>query len=421
MKEKIIKEIEPLISEYYFKKKIMDEKEKVYVSVGYPDFNEKETIAVLNAMLELNISQGQFVKKFESMFSNYIGVKFATAVNSGTSANFIAIAAFIQNNDLKPGDEVIVPAATFPTVVSPILQHGLLPVFVDVKLESYNIDPKEIQKAVSKKTKLLMPVHSLGNPCEMKEITEIAEKHGLKILEDCCEAHGAKIGSKFVGSFGDLATISFFVAHNITTGEGGMVFSNSEKYDEILRSLREFGRIKQSTKRFDYNDSHLGVYDKRYVFTRLGYNLRMTDIAASIGIEQLKKIEEITEKRLQNVIFYTKNLEEFSDYLVLPKISPGTRHTFYSYPITVKENSSFTRNQIAVFLEENGIETRPFFAGCLPDQPGFLNQPKRVVGDLKISKNIKNNTFFVGCHQKLEKRETGYVVEKISEFIEKNK
>ncbi len=420
MKQAILEKMEYLVKEYLSLKAKEEQTQELSVGVGFPDFTEKETMAALKSILELNISQGKMVKEFEGMFSKFVGTKYGAAVNSGTSANLLALTALLESGDLKKGDEVIIPASTFQTVASPILQVGLVPVFVDVQQSSYNIDPKEARKAISPKTKLLMPVHSLGNPCEMKEILEIAKEKNLKVLEDCCEAHASKIGSKVVGSFGDLASISFFVAHNMTTGEGGMIFYSDDKFDEIIRSLREFGRINQSIGRFDYSDKFLGHYDKRYVFTRLGYNFRMTDIAASIGIEQLKKINDITEKRVNNVLFYNKKLKEFEDYLLLPEIRPNTTHTFYTYPLTVKENASFSRQEIVDFLEENKIETRPFFSGCIPDQPAMQGKPQRIVGDLQVSRYIKYNTFFIGCHQKLGKKETSFVVEKMAEFMQKN-
>ena len=419
MKEKALKQILPIVKNYFSEKAKEEEKEKITVKVGYPAYDEKEIMAALDALLGLNISQGKFVKEFEGQFAKYVGTKHAIAVNSGSSANLLAIAALVEKGDLKVGDEVIVPAATFPTVASPILQLGLVPVFVDVEQGSYNIDPAEIRKGISAKTKMIMPVHSLGNPCEMNEIMEIAEEKNQKVLEDCCEAHGAKIGNKVVGSFGDLSSVSLFVAHNITTGEGGLVFTSNDEYEEEVRSLREFGRITQSAERFSYKDEKLGNYDTRYVFLNLGYNLRMTDIAASIGIQQLKKLEDVNETRIANTNFYTEKLGEFSDYLQLPEIKKGNRHTFYAYPITVKEKAPFTRNEIAMFLENNNIETRPFFAGCMPDQPAFRDKPHRAVGNLAVSRRIRDRSMFIGCHQKISGKETQYVVEKIAEFIGK--
>ena len=416
--KKTLEKILPTIKVHFDEIKKSESSKKMFVSVGYPDYDEKEIMAALEALIGLHISQGKYVKEFEALFSQYMGIKHAIAVNSGSSANLLAVSALIENKDLKAGDEVIVPAATFPTVASPLLQLGLVPVFVDVEKKSYNIDPTEIRKGISKKTKMIMPVHSLGNPCEMMEIMEIAQENNLKVLEDCCEAHGSKIGNIMVGSFGDLSTISLFVAHNITTGEGGVVFTNNDEYESLARSLREFGRISQNIGRFAYEDKYLGNYDKRYVFLKLGYNLRMTDIAASIGIQQLKKLDKVNDKRISNTNYYTKKLAEFEEFLGLPETKKGNKHTFYAYPITIKKNAPFGRNEMAKFLEEQNIETRPFFAGCLPDQPAFREKPHRVVGDLMVSRRIRDRTLFIGCHQKLGSNETNYVVKKISEFIE---
>lgn len=391
------------------------------VSLGWPAFDDREILRALDSLLDLRLSQGANVREFEKTCATFVGVKYAVAVNSGSSANLIALAALVESGAVAPGAEVIVPAATFPSVVSPILQLGLLPIYVDVDRHSWNIDPKEIEKAVTKKTRVLMPVHSLGNPANMLAIMKITKKHKLIVLEDCCEAHGARIGSQKVGSFGDLATWSFFVAHNITTGEGGMVFTNNPRYYEILLSLREFGRLPAlaaNNQRF-VQDEVLGKYDTRYVFSRLGYNVRMTDIAASMGIEQLKKLDRFNEKRLSIVKKYNQSFKRYAKFLQLPEIRSGTFHSFYGYQVVVKENKFFKRSDLVDFLEQHDIETRPFFAGCLPDQPGFRQQPQRVVGQLPISRWLRDNAFFIGCHQALSLAQVNHVIKTFAKFFNK--
>jgi CDP-6-deoxy-D-xylo-4-hexulose-3-dehydrase len=255
----------------------------------------------------------------------------------------------------------------------------------------------------------------------MERIIEIARRHNLPIMEDCCEAHGAEIKGKKVGSFGDISTYSFFVAHNMTTGEGGMVLTNNENLYDILTSTREFGRLKKYDKdrRFYYSDKELKDYDERYVFTEIGYNMRMTDIAASLGIEQLKKLDELNKRRLEIARQYTENLSKFDDYLILPKIPANCFHSFYGYVIAVKENKSFNRSDLVRFLEENNIETRGFMGGNLAIQPAYRNKNIKISGDLKNTNYILNNAFFIGCHPYISNKGTDHVIKVFEEFFKK--
>jgi CDP-6-deoxy-D-xylo-4-hexulose-3-dehydrase len=409
-------------------KKFFDEKKKQGVisndskiTVGYPAFDEKEIISALDSLLNLKISQGEKVNAFEQNFSKYIGTKYAVAVNSGSSANLIAISSLIESGVVKKGTEVIVPAATFTTVVSPIIQNGLIPKFVDVEMDTYNIDPNEIEKAIDEKTGLILVVHSFGCPAKMKKIMSIAHQHNLPVMEDCCEAHGAEYKGKKVGSFGDISTYSFFIAHNMTTGEGGIVLTNNEILNDILESVREFGRLKkyEKYKRFYYNDETLKNYDERYVFNKIGYNVRMTDIAASLGIEQLKKLDKLNKRRLQVARRYSENLSKFGDYLILPKIPDNCFHAFYGFVIIVKENSHFNRLDIVRFLEENNIETRGFMGGNLAIQPAYRNENIKISGNLKNTNLILNNAFFIGCHPYISDKQIEHVIKVFEDFFKK--
>ena len=422
-KEEILMKIEPLLNNYYSKlNKIDFIPEKSRVNIGWPMYDQKEVLKVLNSLLEMRISQGTGVLEFEKNFAEYMGVKHAIAVNSGSSANLLALLAFLDSGDAKVGEDVIIPAATFTTVASPIIQLGLRPVFVDVEEDTYNIDPKEIEKAITSKTKLLMPVHSLGNPANMLEIIKIANKYNLKILEDFCESHGSSINDKKVGSFSDMSTLSFFVAHNITTGEGGMVFTDNDRYNKLLRSLREFGRFNEDGfGRFDYKDEILGNYDTRYIFQRLGFNVRMTDLAASAGIEQLKKLDMLNNERINICNFYINSLKKYENWIQLPIPKKNTVHTYYGFLIVIKKIAPFSRNEITNFLESRNIETRPFFGGCLPDQPAFRNQNIKVIGELPVSRHLRDYAFFIGCHPGIGKKEREYVVNMIHSFFEKFK
>jgi CDP-6-deoxy-D-xylo-4-hexulose-3-dehydrase len=304
--DNIKQEIFDKIKMFFDNKKHDDERK---IGVAYPCFDHNEVNQLLDSLLNMQISQGPKVKLFEKLYSEYIGTKFGVACNSGSSANLLALTSLIQAGYLKKGDEVIVPAATFTTVVSPIIQCGLVPVFVDIELDTYNNCPNAIEKLINDKTKLIMVVHSLGYPSKMNEIMEIANKYNIHVLEDCCEAHGSSINNKKVGSFGTISTFSFFVAHNMTTGEGGMVMTSDEKLYDILTSIREFGRLKkyeENQPRFYFTDEYLKDYDERYVFTTIGFNLRMTDLAASLGIEQLKKLDDFNDKRVSNALFFNE-------------------------------------------------------------------------------------------------------------------
>jgi CDP-6-deoxy-D-xylo-4-hexulose-3-dehydrase len=399
-------------------KKLLKNKPKISrVTVGWPVYDESEVEAVLKTLLAGQVSFGKKVKEFEENFASYIGQKFAVAVNSGSSANLLALLTLLESGEIKRGDKVIVPASTFITAATPIVQLGLIPLFVDVETSSYNIDPEEIEKAASK-AKAVIVVHSLGNPAKISEIKRVARKFKLKIIEDCCEAHGAEIGGQKVGSFGDLATFSFFVAHNITMGEGGLVLTNNEDYVRILKSLRDFGRAEQSKGRFQV-DSSFGEYDSRYLFERLGYNFRLTEMQAAFGLEQLKKLDKLNNIRRQNARFYTENLKKFSEFLDLPQ--ENGFHTYYAYPVTIKETAGFERKELVEYLEKNGIETRPFFAGFIPEQPAFKNQRYLLSGKMSSSRLIKEKSFFIGVHPALNKKQLEKVVKTFDKFFaEKN-
>jgi CDP-6-deoxy-D-xylo-4-hexulose-3-dehydrase len=390
------------------------------VNNGWPMFDEKEVLQALDALLNVRISQGAKVQLFEEMAAKYVGTKYAIACNSGSSANLLALTALVASGRVKKGDEVVIPATTFATVASPIIQAGLVPVYVDIDDHSWNLDPKEVEKAIGPKTRVLMPVHTFGNPADMPAIMRIAKKHKLIVLEDCCEAHGAAIGKKKVGSFGDLSTLSFFVAHNITTGEGGMVFTNDKKIDDLLRSLREFGRLPteaMNKQRFTYPDKTLKNFDARYIFTRIGYNMRMTDITASLGIEQLKKLDGFNKRRIRIVNEYQKALAPYAKFLVLPTVEKGHYHSFYGFPFVVRKDAPFSRMDFVRFLEERGIETRPFFGGCLPDQPAFRDEPKRVVGPLPVARWIRDWSIFIGCHAALTDDHVTHVTKAFKDFL----
>ena len=399
-----------MTNEKLFKKLIIEELDKrkpqsmssFKHTVGWPLYDENEIYAALDSLLDLSLSQGKRVKLFEDSYRDYLKLpqgSGAVAVNSGSSANLIIFATLLDVGHLKKGDEVIVPAATFATVSSILYQLGLVPVYVDSELDTWNMDPVELANSLSPKTKAIMVVHNLGIPAKMDEIMSVAHENKLIVVEDCCEAHGSYYKGKQVGSIGHMAALSFFVAHNITTGEGGMVFFKDEILDSKVRSIREFGRSINPQKRYQ-KFPYLGEYDTKYAFETLGYNVRMTDFAAAMGLIQLGKLEDLNSIRRENAKKLTNIINQFN-YLSTIQISDDIKPGYYGFPIFLEPNDNITRNELCAQLEEFGIETRPNMGGCLPDQPGFLNRNHRIFGDLKNARSIRDNAFFVGVHSGL--------------------
>ena len=414
-----------LVKEFYESKKHKDSfdvDDDLFqrVSLAEPVFNAAEATHAMTTILEGWISQGPRVRTFEASFAEYISVKHGVAVNSGSSANLVALECLRLVHSLQPGDEVIVPASTFATVAMPIIQIGLTPVYVDIARETLNISPTEIESAISDRTRVIMPVHTLGYPAEMNEIMSIAQRHHLLVLEDCCESHGSAIDGRKVGSYGDLATFSFFVAHNMTTGEGGMIVTSNEDYARMCRSLREFGRCDQediAESRY-FNDGILEDYDKRYVFTQIGYNVRMTDICAAFGIEQLRKLPALNAQRQDHARYLRQHiLSNWSDLFECPGSASDYEHTYYTFPILLREQAAFSRREFTEHLEQHGVETRPLFGGCLPDQPAFRSAPGRSHGKLPTSRYIRDRALFVGVHPGLTRQHMEHVINTITNFI----
>ena len=418
MQNKIKLDINKKLEKYY---KFANNSSKMNsITLSEPSYSGEEAKVLLENFLKGNISQGKNVKNFEKAFAKKLGCKYGIATNSGSSANLLALTALKNIYRLKNNDEVIIPASTFATVAMPIIQIGLKPVYVDIDLDTLNISIKEIKKAITKKTKIIMPVHTLGMPAHMKEINKIAKKNNILVFEDCCEAHGAAIGNKKVGSMGIVSAFSFFVAHNITTGEGGMIVTNDKKiYDECL-SLREFGRVNQSqiNKSRYYTDKFLKNYDKRYVFTKIGYNVRMTDLQASIGVIQTKKMDRLNRTRVSNSEYLDKLINKLlSEHFLTTKKIKNYFNSRYTFPIIIRKKSKYSRKMICDYLEKNNIQTRPMMGGCLPDQPGLRFEKGRSVGPLKISRFIRDNCFFVGIHPGVKKTQLKKMVDLLGNFL----
>ena len=372
-------------------------------TVGWPLYDENELYACLDSLLDLSLSQGPRVRAFEKAYREYLKLPKGSgsiAVNSGSSANLVCFAALIEAGKLSKGDEVIVPSATFATVSSILYQLDLVPVYVDSEMDTWNMDPDALHGAISSKTKAIMVVHNLGIPAKMDEIMSFADSHDLLVVEDCCEAHGSYYKGQQVGSIGHMATLSFFVAHNITTGEGGMVFYKDELLDKKMRTIREFGRSIDAANRYQ-KYPEIGEYDTRYIFDTLGYNVRMTDFAAAMGLVQLEKLEDLNKVRRINAKKLTSAIEKYPDYLSTLKIESDIIPGYYGFPIFLKPNTKISRNEFCQNLESFSIETRPNMGGCLPDQPGFVGRNHRVEGSLKNARSIRDNALFIGVHSEL--------------------
>ncbi|MFH1062508.1 MAG: lipopolysaccharide biosynthesis protein RfbH [Candidatus Omnitrophota bacterium] len=395
-------------------------------------FDEKELVNLVDASLDFWLTAGRFADKFEKGLADFLGVKYCLLTNSGSSANLLAISALtsplLKKRQLKAGDEVITTACGFPTTLNPILQNNLVPVFVDVQLGNYNIDVSCIEKAVSKKTKAIFVPHTLGNPFDLDKVLKIAKKYGLFVIEDNCDALGSKYKGKFTGTFGDIATCSFYPAHHITMGEGGSLLTNDPLLHRIILSFRDWGRDcwcdpgkdNSCKKRFLQKHGNLPYgYDHKYVYSHIGYNLRVTDMQAAIGVAQLKKLDSYIKQRKNNFAYLFKYLCKFDKYFILPKSYQGTEPSWFGLPILVKKDAPFTRNDIVNYLEENKIATRMLFGGNLTKQPAYKNAIYKVSGNLNNTDLVMNNLFWIGVYPGLTKNMLNYICEKFEIFFKK--
>ena len=408
------------IKDYYslFHRKTF-EPQKTKIHFGGRVYQEEELIAGCDAVLDFWLTSGKRTNSFEEAFSEYLGVKYVALVNSGSSANLLAIASL----NLPKGAEVITPATTFPTTINPIIQHGLIPVLLDVELGTYNPSPLQIEEAISEKTRAIFIPHTLGNPCKMDEIVKIAKKHNLFLIEDACDALGSRYDGRLVGTFGDLATFSFYPAHHITMGEGGAVVTNDHNLATSLYSLRDWGRAcvcqpclltknPEATcpKRFSENTEGLPEdYDKRYIYTHIGYNLKATDIQAAIGLVQLDRLNQFIQIRKRNFALLYEGLKDLSDMFILPRQEKKAEPCWFSFPLTVQEG--IKRKDVVAFLEKANIETRMLFAGNVESQPAYKGVEYRKKGELKNSSLILRNTFFIGLYPGITEEMIGYIID----------
>ena len=403
-----------------------------HVPVTGKVFGAPELRAAVRASLDFWLTSGPYSLEFESKLAKYTNTRHAFMVNSGSSANLVALSALtspsLGADALKAGDEIITVAAGFPTTVTPIIQNNLVPVYVDVEIPTYVASTDKIKEALSPKTRGIMMAHTLGNPFEAEEIKKFASENNLWLIEDSCDALGGEYNGKKLGTFGDLATLSFYPAHHITTGEGGAVLSNRAKLKPLIESFRDWGRDcwcapgcdNTCLKRFSWTLGDLPPgYDHKYTYSHIGYNLKSGDIAAAIGLAQLDRIDSFVDKRRENFKYLYSHLEEFEEYLILPKATPKSNPSWFGFPITIRQPAPFSRNHFVEQLNSQKIGTRLLFAGNLLKQPAFQGTERRVVGSLTNTDVVMNDTFWLGVWPGLTKQMLDFVIENISQFIQK--
>lgn len=404
------------------------------VPVSGKVIGSKELQLMVEASLDGWLTTGRFNAMFEQRLAQFLGVKYLITVNSGSSANLVAFSTLtspkLGDRAIKPGDEVIGVAAGFPTTVNPIIQFGAVPVFVDVDIATHNIDASKIEAAITPKTKAIMLAHSLGNPFNLDVVTSVCKKYGLWLVEDCCDALGATYNGQMVGTFGDIATLSFYPAHHITMGEGGAVFTNSAQLKLIAESFRDWGRDcycppgKDNTcdKRFCWTKKELGGdlpdgYDHKYTYSHLGYNLKITDMQAACALAQMDRIDEFIAKRRANFAYLRNRLSSVEQFLLLPEATPNSEPSWFGFPLVLRKDAGVKRADLINFLEQNKIGTRLLFAGNLTKQPYMASRHYRVSGELVNTDIVMNQTFWLGTFPALGREHLDYIAGKLEEFF----
>ncbi|MDC3024383.1 lipopolysaccharide biosynthesis protein RfbH [Alphaproteobacteria bacterium] len=403
---------------------------KNHAPVSGKVIGSKEIANAVDACLDGWFTEGRYNKAFEKYMAKYLSKKYFLTCNSGSSANLLALSALcsqeLGTRGLKQGDEVITCAMGFPTTINPILQNGLTPVFVDAKLDNYNINERLLEKAVSEKSRAIMIAHTLGNPFNVSAVKKFAKKHNLYLIEDCCDALGAEYKGQQVGSFGDIATLSFYPAHHITMGEGGGIFTQSSILKKIIQSIRDWGRDcwcdtgcdNTCKKRFNWRLGKLPYgYDHKYTYSNLGYNLKITDMQAAIGLAQCAKIDEFVRARRKNFFILKNLLSDLSEYFILPKETPESNPSWFGFAITIKKSSKINRENLLEYLEKNNIGTRLLFGGNVINQPYMLDKNYRVAGKLTVSDKIMKQSFWIGIYPGLKKQNLEYISKIFHDYI----
>jgi len=395
-------------------------------------FDQDEINNAITAVKDCWWTEGRFAKEFEKKFKKFLGVNYVSLVNSGSSANLLAVAALTSTvfgeKRLKPGDEFITSPVAFPTTVNPGLLYGLKPVFVDVRLNTLNIDVEKLERAITKKTKLIMMAHTLGKPFDLEKIMNLVKKYDLWLIEDCCDALGSKYNGQYVGTFGHISTFSFYPAHQITMGEGGAVVTNNSLIHRSLRQFRDWGRDcwcdtgKDNTcgKRFQWQLGELPYgYDHKYIYSQIGFNLKLTDMQAAIGVAQLKKLPLFIKKRKENYRELYNFFKKYDRYFILMDIDKKEDPCWFGFPLIVRPNAPFTRNQLTEYLEKNQIGTRNVFSGNLLRHPAYisLRNKFKIVDEMKNADTIMNNAFWIGVYPGIDSKRLAYVKKKFLNFF----
>ena len=392
-------------------------------------FDGDELVHLVDSSLDFWLTTGRFAEQFEREFAARFGVRHALLVNSGSSANLVALSCLtspkLGDRQLKPGDEVITVAAGFPTTVNPIIQNNLVPVFVDVDIPTYNIDPSQLEPALSSRTRAIMIAHTLGNPFDLGAVASFAKRHNLWLVEDCCDAVGATYRGKNVGTFGDLATVSFYPAHHITMGEGGCVLTDRPRLKTLVESFRDWGRDcwcapgadNTCGKRFDWQLGSLPHgYDHKYIYSHIGYNLKLTDMQAAVGVAQLGKLDAFVAARRANFAGLYEGLSDLREFFLLPEATPGSEPSWFGFPIIVREEAPFSRAELVNFLNARKIGTRQVFAGNLLRQPAYSGIEHRQIGDLRNTDVVMNRALWVGVYPGISPAMTASMVGSFHEF-----
>ena len=430
--ESLRKKIIDLVKDYFF---LVHKKSKFvpgesFIPYSGKVFDEKEIQFLISSGLDFWLTTGRFNEKFQEKLAQFLGRNFVITTNSGSSANLLALSSLTSNllgdKAIKPNDEVITVAASFPTTVNPILQNNLIPVFLDIDIPTYNIDSTLIESAITEKTKAIMIAHMLGNPFDLEKIKKIAEDNNLWLIEDCCDALGGMYDGKLVGTFGDVSTFSFYPAHQITMGEGGAVTTNNPKIKRSIESFRDWGRDcfcapgKNNTcgKRFNWKLGDLPEgFDHKYIYSHVGYNLKLTDMQAAVGLAQLEKLETFVQTRQNNFSYLKKKLAKFEEFLILPEATRNSDPSWFGFPITIKQNKSFSREDLVFFLSKNNVDTRTIFSGNITKQPYFENKKYKIIEKLSNTDTMMNDTFMVGVFPGLTTEMLDYVISQFENFF----
>ncbi len=405
------------------------------VQVAGRVFDDEDLAYLVDAALDFWLTTGRFANEFEASLAKVVGVRHAMLVNSGSSANLLALSALtspsLGERQLRPGDEIITTATSFPTTVNPIIQNGLVPVFLDVELlekGTYNIDTRFLEEALSPRTRGVMVAHTLGNPFELEAVTAFVKQHNLYLIEDTCDALGAQYHGRTVGTFGHLATVSFYPAHHITMGEGGAVLTSTPALKKLIESFRDWGRdcwcgpgeSNTCGKRFDWQLGELPHgYDHKYIYSHIGYNLKATDLQAAVGVAQLKKLPHFIETRRQNFKLLKDGLRRWEKFLIMPEATPNSNPSWFGCPLTIREDAPFTRQQFIQYLEDHLVRTRLLFGGNVLRQPAFSTIERRVIGDLAQADRVMNSTFWIGVYPGITPEMIQYVIDIFDTWMKK--